>query len=278
MHNIPITAHMVVKNEDRFIWYAISSVLPYVDKFIIFDSGSSDNTIKIITSIKSKKIIFKSRTAIRAQDISNIRQEQIERTDTDWFWIVDGDEIYPFSLCKEIVHTVNLNGEKLDGIIVGRYDLLGDIYHYQDESVGSYNICGKIGHYVLRLLNKKNISRLHVEGKYPNEGYYDGSGNHVINHNPSKFIFTKGRLFHAMYLTRSSQGANLSDTYNRTKAKIELGKSISPRVDLPEVFEYEHTYGLNNAILHRSLWYEIAAYLITPIKNAKRYIWRLILQ
>ena len=41
MSDILLTVHMVVKNEDRFIWYALNSVLPYVDKVIIFYTGST---------------------------------------------------------------------------------------------------------------------------------------------------------------------------------------------------------------------------------------------
>jgi len=39
-----ITAQMVVKNEENFVWFAIKSVLPYVKKFLITDTGSTDNT------------------------------------------------------------------------------------------------------------------------------------------------------------------------------------------------------------------------------------------
>jgi glycosyltransferase involved in cell wall biosynthesis len=52
-----ITVHMVVKNEDQWIWYSIQSVLQYVDKILITDTGSTDHTVEIIKSIKSPKLI-----------------------------------------------------------------------------------------------------------------------------------------------------------------------------------------------------------------------------
>ena len=101
-----ITVHMIVKNEDRFIWYAIQSVVDFVDKLIIYDTGSSDKTLSIIKSIKNKKIHLSEKQISNKHDISLLRQKQLEETDTDWIWIVDGDEIYPFSLCREIRNTV----------------------------------------------------------------------------------------------------------------------------------------------------------------------------
>jgi len=36
-----ITAHMIVKNEEQWVWYALQSILPYVDKVIVYDTGST---------------------------------------------------------------------------------------------------------------------------------------------------------------------------------------------------------------------------------------------
>ena len=46
-----IWAHTLVMNEDRFIWYAVMSVIDYVDKILIFDTGSTDGTVRIIKGI-----------------------------------------------------------------------------------------------------------------------------------------------------------------------------------------------------------------------------------
>ena len=48
---------MIVKNEDQWVFYAINSVLPYVDELIITDTGSTDHTLELIRSIHSPKII-----------------------------------------------------------------------------------------------------------------------------------------------------------------------------------------------------------------------------
>lgn len=259
---------MVVKNEDRFVWYAITSVLPYVRQFIIFDTGSTDNTVSIIRSFSDKKIIFQEKGGVNAHELVQLRQKQIEMTKTDWIWIVDGDEVYPQKTVKKVLN--KLSKEKsLYGIIVHRYDLLGDIYHYQDETVGSYNQFGKIGHYVLRLINRGVIDRLQVLGEYPNEYFADKEGRSIKTHGKDKFVFVEERIFHAMYLLRSSSGGNLAKMLNRRKWRIELGKKIDER-ELPEVF-FQKRPGIVPAVTQKmSLEYELLANLITPIKRIKR--------
>ncbi len=270
MDKTPITVHMMVKNEDRFIWYAINSILPYVDKILITDTGSGDRTLEIIQAIKSIKIKVNSVKINDVEEISKIRNDQIMETETDWFWVVDGDEVYPKSLCDEIIEMISKSGKLYEGIVVGRYDLVGDVYHHQEESVGAYKIFGRNGHIVLRLINKSKITGLHVKGKYPYEGYYDKDGIEITYHDESKFGFTKGKLFHAMYLPRSTKGAVLSDTYHRNKWKIEKGFEHPKNISLPEVFYFQKPAIIPDVISKRSIYYELFASLITPIKKIKR--------
>lgn len=266
-----ITVHMVVKNEDRFIWYALSSILPFANVILIVDTGSRDKTVEIIKSFRSPKIHFSSKLIYHPEDLAYIRQMQLVQTKTDWIWVVDGDEIYTKSLGNEISDTIQKD-DMLEGIVVGRYDLMGDIYHHQSETVGTYNTFGSSGHYVLRLLNKKNIHGLHVQGIYPYEGYYDETGIEVLHHDKKSYYFTKGRLFHAMYLKRSSKGTNLVDTFHRMKGKIEWGNPFPGTQRFPEVF-FKKTINIPSVLDRRSLLYEVIAVLITPIKILKRKIW-----
>ncbi len=51
-----IIAFMLVKNEEWYVAMAIRSILPYVRKLLILDTGSSDNTIFEINRFNSRKI------------------------------------------------------------------------------------------------------------------------------------------------------------------------------------------------------------------------------
>ena len=266
-----ITVHMVVKNEDIFIWYAISSVLPYVSQIIIFDTGSGDKTVDIIKSYRSTKIIFEEKGNVNPEQLSSLRYEQIKRTKTDWFWVVDGDEIYPQITIREILDGINQN--KYLGAVVRRYDLLGDIYHFQDETIGEYTLFGEKGHLVLRLLNKKLLPGLHLQGLYPYEGYYDNESRAIIDYPKNNFFITQSRLFHAMYLKRSTLGSKLRDTLHRNKYKIEKGHHFPLSEKFPEVFFAAKPKFVPNVTHPRSISYELQSAIITPIKKLKRKIW-----
>lgn len=259
-----ITAHMMVKNEDCWVWYAIQSILPFVDTFLITDTGSSDNTIEFIKQIHSKKIHFTQEKTLNRDDITRVRNQQVANTQTDWIWIIDGDEVYPQSLCEEIIHITH---KKNTGVVVKRHDLLGDVYHAQSEKVGSYEMYGRAGHFSLRLLNLKQIDGLVYKGDYPLEGFYDSQGKSLLEFDRQKFDFTAGKYFHAGYLRRSSLGANITNTFNRHKYKIEKGMRITDT--LPEVFLLPIHLGCDPKE-KRGLGYELASSIITPIKQMKR--------
>lgn len=263
------TAVMMVKNEDRFIWYSIASVLPYVSRFIIFDTGSTDKTVKIIKTFKSSKIIFLQKNKTSPALLTSYRQIQADMVEKGWLWIVDGDEIYPVKTAKKVISLMNGN---YIGIIIHRYDLLGDIYHYQDESVGTYNQFGKIGHYVLRAINKDKIMNLQVLGDYPDE-YFAENGRSVKEKGKGNFVFVEERIFHAMYLQRSSKGSRLQDVLNRNKYKIETGKKIDKNV-IPEIFYKKHSSIILDVTGKRSNLYNLTASLISPIKKVKRQLYK----
>jgi len=261
-----ITGHMVVKNEDQWIWYAINSVLNKLTKLIITDTGSLDNTISIINSIKSKKIVFNQEEAFSPSEIASVRQKQLKQTDTDWFWLIDGDEIYPQDTVNEIINITNAN--TYEGIVVSRYDLVGDIYHRIDEKVGSYKLFNRYLQASIRLINKSKIKGLHVSGNYPYEDYLDSNGKSIRYRNGSDYYFTEHSYFHTTYLKRSSLGVNLSNTKHRCKYKIESGCLLKTR--LPDILFQEHPRIVPSALTHRTFLYNLLAIFITPIKMLKR--------
>lgn len=257
---------MIVKNEDQWVRYSLLSILPYVDTILVTDTGSTDHTVEAIESLASPKIKLTRAVASTPAEVTALRNAQLKATKTPWFWVVDGDEIYPDKTAKEVVAAIKTNAYL--GVTVRRYDLLGDLYHRQKESVGSYSLWGQTGHLVLRALNLSKLSALHLEGDYPLEGYYDRRGNAVITQNPNLHYITDTSLFHAMYLRRSSLGSNLA-MFNRQKYKVETGLPVP--VSPPAVFtRYAPLPWEGTPLAPRSFWYELAAFFLTPIKNLKR--------
>lgn len=123
-----LTMHMMVKNEERYIRQTLMSTLPYVERAIIVDTGSTDKTIEIIESLISpyssafpapevtllKRQIKKDSRVWDGthlnQDLTNLRNEMLSRTETDWVWQVDGDEIYPSYSVANMAKLVPLLG------------------------------------------------------------------------------------------------------------------------------------------------------------------------
>jgi len=101
-----LTIHCVVKNEEKWIWFALRSILDIADKVLVYDTGSSDRTVDIIKRIKSKKIIFEEKGEVDAKGLTQLRKDQLKRTKTEWFLILDGDEIWPKNTKKELVEKI----------------------------------------------------------------------------------------------------------------------------------------------------------------------------
>ena len=53
-----IWGNTIVKNEDKYLYFAVESVIEFLDKLLIWDTGSSDNTIEIIKLLKKNNVAF----------------------------------------------------------------------------------------------------------------------------------------------------------------------------------------------------------------------------
>ena len=47
-----IWAHTLVKNEEKFVWYSVMSIISHVEKVLLWDTGSTDNTPEILKELK----------------------------------------------------------------------------------------------------------------------------------------------------------------------------------------------------------------------------------
>ena len=100
-----VTINMMVKNESRYIEQTLRSVLPHVEQAIIVDTGSEDDTWEIIMRVIEDYpncSIYLQNNPVDGDSINwdgnhlssqltNIRNDSLENTDTKWVWQVDGD-------------------------------------------------------------------------------------------------------------------------------------------------------------------------------------------
>jgi len=109
-----LTIHMMVKNEEKYIRQTLRSVLPHVEHAIIMDTGSDDNTYDYAEELcEEYGNAFLARKVIKKdsrnwdgnhlnQELTNLRNEMLSMTETDWVWQVDGDEIYTEEAIKNL--------------------------------------------------------------------------------------------------------------------------------------------------------------------------------
>lgn len=270
-----ITAHTLVKNEARFVWYAVMSIIEHVDKVLLWDTGSTDGTLQIIKEIRKyvgNKVETMEYGAVDAQTFAKVRQGMLDATDTDWFMVVDGDEIWWEDSIKQVVQVVKSRGSRIESIVVPTVNLVGDIYHYQEEAAGQYQLAGRTGHLNLRAVNRK-IPGLHSHGPHGQWGWVDEQNKMIQERNKEKIIFVNAPYLHATHLVRSGEVNLEKDVPKREiKLKHELGIPFPLDFYYPEVLFRPRPEIVPSVWVKRTQAYTTRAVLETPLRKLKRRI------
>lgn len=256
-----IWANTIVNNEENFIWFALMSVLNFVDKILVWDTGSDDKTIEIIKAIKSKKVEFKEVGEVDPVQFTKMRQKMLDQSKCDWILILDGDEIWWESSIKKLRKTVMEKGNQIDGVVVPMKVPVGDIFYLQEELAGQYQILGRKGHLSLRAINKK-IPGLHVGLPYGKETYLDE--NNLPIQQRKNIIYLEAPYLHVTHLKRSSSKRK----YN--KFKHELGNEVSKDFKFPEVLDADYPKQICSPWIKLSNIELAKAKILTPLRKIKR--------
>jgi glycosyltransferase involved in cell wall biosynthesis len=263
-----ITSHTIVVNEEQWIWYAINSVLPFVDYMFITDLGSTDKTVDIIRSIKSPKIIFEQLTQYDHRKSVEVRQNLLDRTKTDWFFVLDGDEIWPKNSIQKVTDTIKASDKNLWGIVTPTINFLGDVFHVEEDSAGRYEFLGKKGHLALRAMRR--LPGMKMSGNYPLEGYLTEEGKPIQNYD-EKLVFSDAPYCHMTNLRRSSSMEKDKTVFKR-QLKKEIGPKVSKDFVYPEVFYLPHPQIVPGPFLKMSKSDYLIGAALTPFKRIKRRI------
>lgn len=266
-----IWAHTIVKNEDRYVWFSIMSVIEHVDKILVYDTGSTDNTVKIIQEIKKKypaKVIIKEVGNVDVYGFTRVRQEMLEATCADWFLILDADEIWWEEGIVKLIETINEN-PKLESVVSMYYSLAGDIYHYQDESFGKYQIDQYRGHINIRAMSMK-IPGINFQKPHGQLGVYDSEGRLVQQRDRQlRLCVEEPGYLHFTNLRRSSEGDSLVPK-RAIKYRHLLGKPFPFDFYYPEVLFIERPGVVLSPWVRRNWAYELRALAESPLRRVKR--------
>jgi len=271
-----IWAQTLVKNEENWLWYSVTSIAPYVDKILIWDTGSTDGSLEIEKELAKKfsgKIDLKTRKIDSAADFTDVRQEMLDATKSDWFIIVDGDEIWFNDSIEKVVDTIKDEGNNIESIIVPTINLVGDIFHRQTGSAGRYKFGNKIGHYNLRAVNR-SIPGLHSQGEHGVWGWADGENKMVQDRDPEQIKFVNAPYLHTTFLPRGGSVIKDLEVIKRSKKlKHELGESFPLDFYYPEVFFRDKPEIVPSPWNTTSPSFKFKAFFETPFRKIKRRIW-----
>ena len=99
----------MVKDEEYWVWYALTAVYPHVDEILVFDNHSADRTVEIVRGmhhVADKLVLFEgfggqSEHENRSRMLDIARQRGATHVLT-----LDGDEVYPdetLALCRRLL-------------------------------------------------------------------------------------------------------------------------------------------------------------------------------
>lgn len=270
-----IWGHSIVKNEDNYIWFSLMSVINYLDKILVYDTGSTDNTKKIINIIKNKypdKIVFVDYGPVDEEGFTKARQDMLSKTKSDWVFLLDGDEVWWEDSLKKTVNLIQKENQNLEFIVNPCINLIGDIYHFQDDAVGEYKLLGRKGHMNIRAVNM-SIDGLHFDKPYGSEGFFDKDNLPIQDREPVKAVFIDSPYLHFSHLSRSSHN-NSSVMQRSKKIKYELGSRFDKDFKYPEVFYQDYPDIVVNPWKKISTLFKARALFETPFRKLKRKIKR----
>ena len=241
--NFTITAHCLVKNEEMYFWYSVKSVIDYVDKVLIFDTGSKDATSKIALKLLRE---YPDKISYQKKDVCNhikqnaYKQEMLEMTTTDWFMILDGDEVWTKRGIEEAVETIALDKDRLDCVGADTYSCMGDIFHdHNKKLVAKFN--SHVTFFLARFY-KLYPGMVWLWNEQRVDGYFMREGK-LICDVAEKTLILKNKFWHMTNLRRSYfddndfTGNRLTETRKskRRNTYFIVGKKIKD--ELPEVFD-----------------------------------------
>jgi len=269
-----IWGNCLVKNEGRYLWFAVKSVIDYLDKILIWDTNSSDDTVGIIKLLQKeygRKIEFQEIGEVDEKQFTKTRQKMLDRTKSDWVFILDGDEVWWERSVKSTIQEINRR-KNLEYIVTPYYSVIGDIYHYQEETAGQYNLLGKKGHLNIRFVNK-SIPGLHFNKPYGAEGFFDSEGCMIQDRDPKMAIFLDYPYLHFSNIERASRNnADQKVMQRKSKIRHEIGQRFPKDFKYPEVLYMQTPEIVPNPWISMKAGFKLRAIIETPFRKLSRRV------
>jgi hypothetical protein len=99
----------MVRDEEYWIWYALTSVAPHVDEILVFDNHSTDRTVEIVRGMRhlgDKVSLFERFGGDSEHDNRERMLDEARRRGATHVLTVDGDEVHAdevLSFCRRLL-------------------------------------------------------------------------------------------------------------------------------------------------------------------------------
>lgn len=227
-NNKKLCLNMIVKDEEHIITETLSSILPYIDYYVISDTGSSDNTINVIKDFFDQHNIdgvihqttwknFGYNRSLALKQCKNIPGINIQ-----YVWVIDADDIIvgdlvlPEKLTKDCYflkygkemryYRGQIFNNELD------WEYHGVLHEYPDSSKKDYTRENILGDYFIDSRRLGNRSR--DSNKYANDAKILEQGL-IDEPNNSRYVF---------YLAQSyMDSGNIEKAIENYRKRIDMG-------------------------------------------------------
>ncbi len=234
-----ITAIILTKNEELNIGRCINSIKSFVDRIVVVDSGSTDNTISIAQELGAE--IFKHEPFEHYAKQFNWALDNVN-IKTKWVYRIDADEVVTPELASEIVNACHINHDNdINGLVMrfkiffmGKFLTHGGIYPFYNLTIFKYGI----GRYEDRAMGEHIILSEGKTADLTNDClHYDFKGLDIwIN----KHNWYSTREVVDYFATRSIGQHNPNDLYHEAKKTSKLRDKLYYR--LPKFFRAKLYY------------------------------------
>lgn len=201
-----LIANCMTRNEPT-VPFAILSIINYIDKIIVIDTGSTDETyqeLRVVQKMYPQKIILEQRFLEDGQNwsvsggqvhttgisestsiaLGDIRREMLERSNSEWVITLDSDEIYEESLIRCVRNYINKDCYGNIAMFLPFMDLIRNIKQIRHL------------HWMGRVYRKNMVD---IRGNFPYEQHHNkltGECLEYWSNDVKKVEFSEGLIFH----------------------------------------------------------------------------------
>lgn len=230
LHN-NISAVLIAKNEERHIRQCINALIQVTDDVVVLDSGSTDATVDIATSLGAKVHQTSWQGYAATKNLANTFAKY------DWILSIDADEVLSEDLIETLCHL-----QPKDGVVY-TLDRINYYCGYWVKHSGWYP------DWKPRLFNRKTV---HWTGDYVHE--------QLKIPDTSQRIKLKGKLLHYSYYSKAQHLAKI-EHYTTLSAQemFSKGKRVSViKIWLAPFWRFIRTFFLKFGFLDGAVGWEIS--------------------